>query len=593
MENIQNRLAALREAMKQQHVAAYIIPGTDPHASEYIADHWKERVWISGFTGSAGTVVVTQKAAGLWTDSRYFLQADFQLSGTGIDLFKDGLLETPSINAWLISTLKEGERIAVNPEMFSVNAYSSMRAEFEQNNLELISYDFLKNIWQDRPSLPIEPFFAYDVEYSGQSVGEKLQLVRAEMQKRKADVSVFSALDEIAWLLNIRGTDVDFNPVVISYVMVEQDNCTLFIAPEKLTPDGIRYLVTNKIAMADYDNIYSALRTIKSDHTVLYDGSKLNQALYEAMPASCHKVSAASVVLKLKSIKNEVELEGTRKAMLVDGVALTRFFRWLEHNVPAGNLTECDIMALLKEFRSESAHFMGESFGTIAGYNANGAIVHYAANEDSCATLQPDGMLLLDSGGQYLDGTTDITRTIALGTPTEQQKHDYTLVLKGHVALAQAKFPRGTRGSQLDALARQFLWQEGMHYGHGTGHGVGHFLCVHEGPQNIRLEENATILESGMIISDEPGVYKAGEYGIRIENLVAVTEAETTDFASFLQFETLTLCPYDQKLIDWSMLDEKETAWVNAYHKKVYEKISPSLNKDEQAWLKTKCMQHS
>ncbi len=589
MQDIKERLAALREAMKQQHAAAFIIPGTDPHASEYITEHWQERVWISGFTGSAGTVVVTQKAAGLWTDSRYFLQAEIQLKDTGIELFKAGLPDTPSINAWLISMLKKGERVAVNPEMFSVKAYAEMQADFETAGLELVSRDFLKTLWHDRPGLPIEPFFVLDTEYTGKNVSDKLAQVRSIMESHDADVCIFSALDDIAWLLNIRGTDVDFNPVVISYAMVEKEHCTLFIAPEKLTTETVRYVVSNKIAIADYENIYSALKSIHNYSTVMYDGTRLNRALYDAIPASCRKLDVLSPVQKLKSIKNGTELKGIRQAMLSDGVALVRFFIWLEQNLSKGHLTECDIMTMLKSFRAEDPHFMGESFGTIAGYGPNGAIVHYAAHDDTCATLAPDNLLLLDSGGQYLNGTTDITRTICLGQPTEQQKHDFTLVLKGHIALARAKFPKGTRGSQLDILAHQFLWQEGLHYGHGTGHGVGHFLCVHEGPQNIRMDENPTVLEPGMVISDEPGIYRTGEYGIRTENLVTVVEDETNDFASFLRFETLTLFPYDRNLIDPDMLNQQEKDWVNSYHKRVYESISPLLSKDEQNWLKLKC----
>ncbi len=589
MQDTKERVAALREAMKQQRVAACIIPGTDPHASEYITEHWQERAWISGFTGSAGTVVVTQKAAGLWTDSRYFLQAEMQLQDTGIALFKAGLPETPSINAWLVSTLKKGERVAVNPEMFSVQAYAEMQTAFGGAGLELIPRDFLKTLWHDRPGLPTEPFFVLDTAYTGRRVDEKLQQVRNAMEAQGADVCIFAALDEIAWLLNIRGTDVDYNPVVIAYAMVEKEHCTLFIAPEKLTAETVRYVVANKIAVADYENIYSALRTIRGESTVMYDGTRLNRALFDALPAHCRKIDRPSPVTRLKSIKNKAELNGIRKAMLADGTALVRFFMWLEQNVADGHLTEYDVMTILKGFRAEDERFMGDSFGTIAGYGPNGAIVHYAADDETCATLQADNLLLLDSGGQYMNGTTDITRTVSLGQPTDQQKHDFTLVLKGHIALARAKFPKGTRGSQLDVLARQFLWAEGLHYGHGTGHGVGHFLCVHEGPQNIRMEENPTALEPGMIVSDEPGIYRTGQYGIRTENLLAVVKDESNEFASFLRFETLTLFPYDRSLIETELLSTAEKDWINNYHQRVYDSLSPLLNKEEQLWLKTRC----
>lgn len=592
METIE-KLGALRAAMKKNNVSAYIVPGTDPHASEYVTEHWKERAWISGFTGSAGNVALTTQKAGLWTDSRYFLQAGNQLKGSGIELMKEGMADTPTIEQWLIKELKSGETVGVNPEMFSANAYAHLKATLEQAGLRLVSIDLIRAIWTDRPALPAQPFYVLDEHYTGRSVADKLTAVRTEMKRKKADVYVLSSLDEVAWLLNIRGTDVDYNPLVIAFAIVETDSCSLFIAPNKLTPEMLKYVVNNKIRVADYDHISSALRSLPGCKHVLFDGSKLNQALYESIPSHCHKLNEASVVMRLKSVKNTTELEGTRRAMLQDGRALTRFFMWLEEHVGKQRLTEYDVMMRLKEFRSEGEHFVGESFGTIAGYNANGAIVHYSANEQNCAELKKEGMLLLDSGGQYFDGTTDITRTVALSTPTAQQKKDFTLVLKGHIALASAKFPKGTCGVQLDVLARQFLWQEGLSYGHGTGHGVGHFLCVHEGPQNIRTDLNPTPLAVGMLLSDEPGLYRAGEYGIRIENLVAVKEETSNDFGDFLSFETLTLFPYDQQLIDWDLLSNEEIQWINHYHQTVEEKLLPLLNEQEGQWLKEKCKRKS
>lgn len=586
------KLSALRASMKQMGLSAYIVPGTDPHASEYVADYWKERNWLSGFTGSAGTVAVTTSKAGLWTDSRYFLQAGVQLKDSGIDLMKEGLAETPSIADWIISELTTDEAVGVNPEMFSAKAYEALKAKFADANLRLVSTDLIRPLWNDRPQLPTQPLYVLEEQYAGQSVADKLAAVREEMAKHNADVYVLSSLDEIAWLFNIRGTDVDYNPLVIAYAVVEKNKVTLFITPNKLTAFTMKYVVENKICVADYDHIVSALHAIGMHETVMYDGNRLNQALFEAFPVNCKKVDIPSVVMRLKSVKNAVELAGTRRAMLQDGKALVRFFKWLEETVGKERLTEFDIMARLKEFRSEGDHFVGESFGTIAGYNANGAIVHYSASETGAAEIKKEGMLLLDSGGQYFDGTTDITRTVTLSEPTAAQKRDYTLVLKGHIALACAKFPKGTCGVQLDILARQFLWQQGLSYGHGTGHGVGHFLCVHEGPQNIRTDLNPTPLEVGMLLSNEPGLYRAGEYGIRIENLVAVKECEVTEFGQFLDFETLTLFPYDQKLIDWSIMTEAEIAWVNGYHKMVEERLLPLLSEEEGAWLKQKCMKH-
>jgi len=589
MTQIINRLDSLRIQMKKAGVSACIIPGTDPHAGEYIAEYWKERQWISGFDGSAGTAVVTLTGAGLWTDSRYFLHAAEQLEGTGIKLMKQGLPETLEILPWLATQLKAGDKVAVNSQMFSVNAYASMRTELKINDLELISIDLIEPIWTDRPALPLNPFFIFDVKYAGKTTLEKLDLVREEMKKVHADVFVISALDDIAWLFNIRGKDVDYNPVVIAYALIESNKVTLCVAKEKLTPQINNYLKSQGVTVEPYLAIYNNLKNISTSDAVLIDGGKLNQSLFEAIPEGCTIRNAMSPVFKLKSIKNEIEMNGVRRAMLKDGVALTRFFKWLEENLASGNLTEISVDKKLYEFRSAQEDFVGESFGTIAGYAAHGAIVHYSATPESDSKLEPENIFLLDSGGQYLDGTTDITRTVALGKPTEKQKTDFTLVLKGHIALVMAQFPVGTRGSQLDILARKALWDLGMNYGHGTGHGVGHFLNVHEGPQSIRMDENATVLQPGMMISNEPGMYRANEYGIRIENLVQVIPAQETEFGKFLQFETLTLFPIDYKLIAVDLLDDKEIDWLNNYHSRVYEALSPFLNEPEKRWLEFNC----
>ncbi|MDD4970898.1 MAG: aminopeptidase P family protein [Paludibacter sp.] len=589
MEQIINRLALLRKAMKQLGISACIIPGTDPHASEYIAEYWKERQWISGFDGSAGTAVVTLTGAGLWTDSRYFLHAAEQLEGTGMELMKQGLPETLEILPWLATQLKAGEKVGVNPQMFSVNGYSSMKTELKMNDLELVSIDLPAQVWTDRPAIPLVPFYIFDTIFAGKSTTEKLTLVRAEMKKAHADVFVISALDDIAWLFNIRGKDVDYNPVVIAYALVENDKATLFIAPEKVTPETSTYLKEQGVTVQPYLAIYDNLKTITSTKGVLVDGGKLNQGLFESIPAGFAIRNTMSPVFKLKSVKNEVEMAGVRKAMQKDGVALTRFFVWLEENLKTGNLSEMSVSEKLRQFRSEQENFVGESFGTIAGYAAHGAIVHYSATPETDAKLKAENIFLLDSGGQYFDGTTDITRTVALGTPTAQQKTDNTLVLKGHIALATALFPVGTRGTQLDILARKAMWDLGLNYGHGTGHGVGHFLCVHEGPQSIRMDENPTVLQPGMMISNEPGMYRTNEYGIRIENLVHVVPAQKTEFGQFLKFETLTLFPIDQHLINFDLLSNSEIEWLNEYHQRVYVTIAPSLNEYEREWLSNKC----
>jgi len=589
MEKILNRISLLREAMKQQGISACVIPGTDPHASEYIADYWKEREWISGFDGSAGTVVVILGTAGLWTDSRYFLHAADQLAGTGIELMKQGLPETLEILPWLATQLKAGERVGVNAQMYSHNAYASTKEELKRNDLELVSIDLPGLSWKNRPSLPSQAFYVFDTRYAGKSATDKLILLRAEMKKARAELFVMSALDDIAWLFNIRGKDVDYNPVVIAYALVESEKATLFVAAEKLTPDTSAYLQSQGITVAAYEDINEELKQLSTSKAVLVDGSKLNQALFEAIPMKCEIRNVMSPVYKLKSVKNEVEMKGVRLAMAKDGVALTRFFIWLEKNVPGGNLSEISISDKLREFRSEQENFIGESFGTIAGYASHGAIVHYHAVPESDAKLKPENILLLDSGGQYLDGTTDITRTVALGKPSVHQQSDYTKVLQGHIALATAVFPVGTRGSQLDILARKALWSQGLNFGHGTGHGIGHFLCVHEGPQSIRMDENPTVLQPGMMISNEPGMYRTDEYGIRIENLIYVIPAQKTEFGQFLKFETLTLFPIDKTLIDTDSLSFEEIQWIDDYHQHVFQIISPLLNEDEKKWLKKKC----
>lgn len=586
MNTLKLRLENLRNTMRNQHIDACIIPGTDPHAGEYIADHWKEREWISGFDGSAGTVALTIEKAGVWVDSRYYLQADEQLEHTGFKAMKMGLPQVPDIIPWLIQELQPGQTVGVNALMFSVNAFHTMKTSLQRHGIQLVSVDLIQSIWTDRPAIPKEKLLVYDANLAGQSATEKIQALRKNMQH--ADVFLTNTLDEIAWLFNIRGKDVDYNPVAIAYALINQKEAVLYVDAAKLDAEISDYLRKEGISIKEYLQIYEDLKLLPDTSQVMFDGAKLNQSLFETLPKNCNFINQASLISFMKSIKNTTELKGIRQAMLKDGVALTRFFMWLEDNVADGKLTELSIADQLHAFRAEQEDFKGESFATIAGYAAHGAIVHYKADEKSNIPILPKGILLLDSGAQFLHGTTDITRTITLATPTLQEKQDYTLVLKGHIGIATAKFPTGTRGSQLDILARKAMWNMGLNYGHGTGHGVGHYLNVHEGPQNIRMDENPVSLQPGMVISNEPGLYRTDAYGIRIENLIHVVKDSVTEFGEFLKFETLTLFPIDTQLIEISMLTADELSWFNAYHQEVYDKLAPLLNEEERAWLQEK-----
>lgn len=590
--NVIERITALRGMMRNAGLEAYVVPGNDPHASEYMASHWCEMQWLSGFNGESGTVVVTLDKAFLWTDSRYYLQAGIELRDSTIELMRESDIDCPSVIEWLAENVYG--TIGVNPEMFSVNDF----AEWKEK-VQLHSIDLIKPLWtESRPAIPQDKLYPYPADFAGETVESKLARMRNILFKTssKGECSgamIISALDEIAWLLNIRGNDVEYNPVVISYAVLQPDKCTLFVDPAKIDSSAQNYLDFNNIDIKPYEAVFEYIAGLRG--TVFYDGMRVNEALFEAIPDSCKKINLKSPILIDKAKKNSVELEGERIAMRQDGAALTRFFKWLEEEAfNNSQITEWDLMEKLHSFRARGENFVEESFGTIAGYRGNGAIVHYAATKDNCATVQPSGMLLLDSGGQYLDGTTDITRTIWLGGDIPKQaKLDYTYVLKGHIALGTARFPRGTRGNQLDALAKQYMWEAGITFGHGTGHGVGHFLGCHEGPQNVRTDNNPTALEIGHIVSDEPGIYRTGEWGIRTENLITVIPAEKTETATtedeWLTFETLTLCFYDTSLIERSLMTDKEIAWLNAYHARVYKEIAPLLNADEAKYLARKC----
>ena len=584
-QSIKERIHALRMTFRPNNIKAFIIPSTDPHLSEYVAPYWMSREWISGFTGSAGTVVILMDKAGLWTDSRYFLQAEKELEGSGITLYKEMLPETPSITKFLCQNLKPGESVSIDGKMFSVQQVEQMKEDLAPYQLQVNLFgDPLKNIWKDRPSMPDAPAFIYDVKYAGKSCGEKVAAIRAELKKKGIYALFLSSLDEIAWTLNLRGSDVHCNPVIVSYLLVTQDEVVYFISPEKITQEVNEYLQEQQVSLRKYDEAESFLNSFTGEN-ILIDPKKTNYAIYSAINPACKVVRGESPVTLLKAIRNEQEIAGIHHAMQRDGVALVKFLKWLEASVLSGKETELSVARKLHKFRAAQPLYMGESFDTIAGYKEHGAIVHYSATEESDVTLQSKGFLLLDSGAQYLDGTTDITRTIALGELTEEEKTDYTLILKGHIALAMAKFPAGTRGAQLDVLARMPIWSHGMNFLHGTGHGVGHFLSVHEGPQSIRMNENPIVLQPGMVTSNEPGVYKAGSHGIRTENLTLVCKDKEGMFGEYFKFETITLCPICKKGIIKEMLTAEEVKWFNDYHQTVYKKLSPSLNEEEKKWL--------
>ena len=581
-------LEALRDLMRSKHIDAVIIPGTDPHQSEYPSEHWKFRDYVSGFTGSNGTAVVTLDDAGLWTDSRYFLQAAEQLEGSGFTLRKENIPGEPTVLEWLGEVLDEDAVVGVDGRLFSLIEANRIEMFCAQNGF-MFAPDFraAEAIWTDRPTRPMNPAFVHDEALAGEDVDSKVSRVVDALDAADADGLLITALDEIAWLLNLRGSDVDYTPVVIAFAYVSADERVLFIDSEKVTSEVKDHLKKYGVKIKDYDDIEKFLGKISSTATVMVDPNRVSDALGQAM--ICNKTYMASPVIALKGVKNECQIAGFRQAMLYDGAAMVRMMMWLEQNV-ANGITEMDVDRRLQQERAAYASNRGDSFHMIAGYKDHGAIVHYEATDESAYTLAPEGLLLIDTGGQYLEGTTDITRTISLGNPTAAEKHDYTLILKGHLALARAVFPKGTMGVQLDVLARGPLWNEGMTYLHGTGHGVGHFLGCHEGPQSIRMEANPTPLELGMVTSNEPGIYKTGEYGIRTENLLlCVPACSNEEWGEFYKFESLTLFPYDTTLMDMDMLNREEVKQINDYHAMVCERLRPLLSADEAQWLEQKC----
>lgn len=589
-ETICKRLEALREVMRREGINAFIFPSTDPHNGEYVPAHWEGRKWISGFDGSAGTAVVTMDDAALWTDSRYFLAAEEQLCGTGFSLMKERVEGTPSVSRWLGMKLSAVKSPVVGVDG-TVNAAASVEALIAELRAEggitvRTNFDPLDVIWADRPPVPAGKAVIHPLEYAGESCHEKLARIRQALKERHACGMLAAALDDIAWTLNLRGTDVHCNPVFVSYLLIEPERATLFIDRDKLTPDVEAYLKGEGVGTAGYADVSKALAAY-GEYNILMDDGEINYNLFNA--ARCLKVVAPSPIPAMKAVKNNVEIEGFRNAMLRDGVALVKFMRWLRPAVEAGGQTEMSVSARLEELRAAQPLYRGLSFDTIAAYQEHGAIVHYEPTPATDVPLRPEGFLLLDSGAQYLDGTTDITRTVALGPVTDEQRLVYTLVLKGHIGLELCRFPRGASGTQLDAIARKDLWRYGLNYLHGTGHGVGSYLNVHEGPHQIRMEYKPAPLVEGMTVTDEPGIYLPGLFGVRTENTLLIAPYKETQFGRFLQFEPLTLCPIDTEPIILDMLAAEERDWLNAYHKTVYDRLSPHLDGEDLAWLAAAC----
>ena len=588
MNNINQRLASLREVMKREHLAAFIFPSTDAHQSEYVADHWLGRAWISGFNGSAGTAVVTMTSAALWTDSRYFLAAEEQLHGTEFQLMKLKVPGTPSIAEWLGKELAgvSSPEVGLDGWVNSYAATSGLISDLRKAGGITVrtNLDPLAEIWKDRPSIPENPVEIQPLEYAGEDASSKIQRIRKALRTYHADGILVSALDDIAWTLNLRGTDVHCNPVFVSYLLIASDKVSLFVDEAKVSAEVRAYLEAHGVSLYNYNKVEDGLKEY-SEYNILLDANETSYYLWKTV--KCQEIVAkTSPIPAMKAVKCEAEIAGYRRAMLRDGVAMVKFLKWLVPAVEAGGQTEMSIDRKLTSLRAEQDLFRDISFDTIAGYQAHGAIVHYEASPETDAPLKPEGLLLLDSGAQYQDGTTDITRTIALGPVTEEMKHIYTLVLKGHIQLELAKFPDGASGTQLDALARESMWREGLNFLHGTGHGVGSYLNVHEGPHQVRMEYMPAPLRAGMTVTDEPGLYLAGKFGVRIENTLLIKDYMETEFGKFLQMESLTLCPIDTAPVDVDMLLPEELNWLNSYHAEVYAKLAPYLDEEEQIWLK-------
>ncbi len=590
---INERLAALRTVMEKYGLDAYLVPSSDPHQSEYVADHWKAREWLSGFTGSAGTLIVTQNHAGLWTDSRYFLQAERELADSEVVLHQQRVPHAPEHISWLAGELPEGARLGCDGFLFSLGQMRYLEKHLAAKNIA-IHYDLglIGDIWTGRPGLPAAPLFEHEARYAGKSRREKMDLVREQINGYGARHYLVTTLDDIAWMLNLRGNDIQFNPLFIGYLLLNEDEAVLFIDDRKVPPTLAEKLAADSVQLRPYAAIATFLEELPGDEPVLIDPLSISVRLFDTLQDKT-VTRGHNIPRQLKAIKTDSEVAHIRRAMVKDGVALVRLFRWLEATLQERTVTEFEVARQLDEFRRAQGDYYGESFPAIVGYQSNGAIVHYRPDPATSAPVQQEGLLLLDSGGQYVDGTTDITRTVALGPPTAEQKKHFTLVLKGHIALARARFPVGTTGMQLDVLAREALWQNGLNYGHGTGHGVGYFLNVHEPPQGFAsspaTSRGTTELQPGMLTSNEPGFYKDGEYGIRTENLVLCIEGGETEYGAFLRFESLSLFPIDRRLIEPARLTAADRDWLNNYHQSVLQQLSPHLQPDEVQWLKNQC----
>lgn len=575
--------------MKEKKIDAFIIPSFDAHQSEYVPEHWRARQWISGFTGSAGTVVVTQKEAGLWTDGRYFIQAENQLQGSKINLFRMGQPDVPTYIDWIRDLLPVNGTVGFNGKSMPLSLYKDMMKAYQSKKLNFeTSYDLIGELWKDRPAVPKAPIFTLDVKYAGESRTEKLTKVRNEMEKLNSDYYLLSSLDDVAWLLNIRGGDVPSNPVVTAYVLISKTNCQLFIDKSKINDDIKKELEAENIEILDYESIEKAITSLKGEESIVMDPEKTNVWLYKSVPETFEIVEEPNITTNLKAVKNCTEIKNLRNSQIKDGVALVKFLIWLDSSLEKEKITEITVDEKLNGFRMQQELYMEPSFDTIAGYKDHAAMMHYKAVPGIEYPLRKEGMLLIDSGGQYLDGTTDMTRTIVLGKLTEEEKKDFTLVLKAHIGLATAKFLYGCTCSHLDILARRPIWEEGLDYLCGTGHGVGFLLSVHEGPQGFKRAPaiNSVILEPGMILTNEPGIYREGKHGIRTENTMLVVNDIETEYGKYMKFDTISYCPIDLDGIDVSMLTEQEKDWLNNYHKDVYDKLSPYLNKEEKDWLK-------
>ena len=578
------KIGALRQKMAEHKINAFIIYSADPHMSEYLPEEWQERTWLSGFTGSAGFVVITREKAGLWTDGRYFVQAPIEIKDSGIDLFKEGMEGTPNYIDWIISEIPENGMVAVNAIATSHANWELLTEKLGAKNRQLVDLPLLKDIWTDRsPNAVKNPVFVHPIERAGKSVNDKLRDIREKMEEAAASVHIISSLDDVAWTLNLRGSDVQSNPVFLGYIILSKSEANLFVDLEKLDADSRAQMQESGVEVLPYEQFYTALKDFKNEKILISPNG--NQFIFEALKENNTFIKAAVPGNLMKAIKNETELEGFRIVMQRDGVAMVKFLYWLTHQAGKEKLNEYSIGEKLRGFRAEGKNFVGESFGSIVGYKENGAIMHYSAKSEGSKEVTNEDTILVDSGGQYLEGTTDITRTFALGMASDEFKEDCTLALKGMIQLSMVKFPKGTRGVQLDAFARMALWKEGKDYNHGTGHGVGSFMNVHEGPQNIRKDMNMQELIPGMVLSNEPGFYYENHYGIRHENLIAVTEKEATDFGTFYEFETLTICPFDRNVIATELLTDPEKEWLNKYHDWCKEKLEDDLEGDVKEWF--------